>query len=362
MRDIKILTGLRFFCALHIVIFHNYDLLNNVFSLQDFIYLNRFISYGEASVSFFFILSGFILVHVYKDKMSTAIERKNYLLGRVFKLYPLYLLAFTLDIGRVWNYFASSSELFIHAILKFFVSSFAYLFAIQSWIPRLTPVWNSPAWSISCEMFFYVMFLFLLRKIFLIKKNLLWLCVFYFIPLSLYFITTYFFNDLESMPSFLTFWRSFPILRLFEFMIGILLYKLMLEKRELREYIKRYSSLIFWGSAAGATLFTTLGLEIPEKVKLGILLAPFFSTMILGAYHDKFFCDLLFKNKIIQILGMSSYALYITHMPLKNFLLLGTTDLSKCLFYFVGVVTLSVVLYLFFEKPIQKKLKFLYFK
>ena len=96
VRQLKILTGFRFFAALHVVCFHNFYLFGELQNLLPrFWYI--FVQTGESAVSFFFILSGFILTHVYKEKISTKNEKVTYFIARIAKLYPLYLLGLLLD-------------------------------------------------------------------------------------------------------------------------------------------------------------------------------------------------------------------------------------------------------------------------
>jgi len=73
--QISILTGIRFFAAFHVVLYHNLFLFGEeaIESIPSLIY--SFIQKGEAAVSFFFILSGFILTYVYRDKLKTPKEK-----------------------------------------------------------------------------------------------------------------------------------------------------------------------------------------------------------------------------------------------------------------------------------------------
>ena len=79
------LTSLRFFAALMIVIHHSADLFGNSdikFSL-------------DHGVSFFFVLSGFILSYVY-PKLDTWPEIKQFWRARVARIWPAHFITFLL--------------------------------------------------------------------------------------------------------------------------------------------------------------------------------------------------------------------------------------------------------------------------
>src|SRR5271155_1236018 len=85
--DIPALTSLRFFAALWVVLFHvNAIGLNRGGSK---VYL-AFALLGYVGVSFFFVLSGFILVYVYAGRQ---IQKRRFWQARFARVYPAYLFA-----------------------------------------------------------------------------------------------------------------------------------------------------------------------------------------------------------------------------------------------------------------------------
>ena len=219
VRQLKILTGFRFFAALHVVCFHNFYMFGNLKEyLPSFFY--TFLQTGESAVSFFFILSGFILTHVYKDKLVSNKNKVTYLAARFAKLYPLYILTMLMDAPRVIQLFFDKYNM-KEAAIKSGISAAAYTLMLQSWVPRLTPVWNSPAWSLSCEIFFYICFIFTMERIYQSNHKLRNITIFYISPLILFLTLTYTQIINTETLNFKTWWRSFPPIRIFEFFIGI---------------------------------------------------------------------------------------------------------------------------------------------
>jgi peptidoglycan/LPS O-acetylase OafA/YrhL len=142
---IDALTGLRFFAALSVIFVHA---LNQG--------LSRDAGYEQlaaSAVTFFFVLSGFILTYVYDQRLTWA-KVPEYLVARWARIWPLHVtcLVFTAALYLSRGYLAWNSETAWR-----FISN---LFLVQSWIPILgwPLAFNGPAWSISTELGFYLLF------------------------------------------------------------------------------------------------------------------------------------------------------------------------------------------------------------
>ncbi len=356
MQNISILTGLRFFAAFHVVLYHNYYLFPSWESAVP-VFFQNIIRYGESAVSFFFLLSGFILMHVYHNNLNSWHEKKRYLIARFAKIYPLYLLAYCLDIPRVFNYFFQTHETNT-AALKIAISSISYFTMTQSWIPRLTPVWNSPAWSLSCEAFFYISFIFAIVFFKQCKRQISMYLLFYLFPITLYFFTTFLFPGITQSHQFITIWRSLPILRICEFFLGVILYSMILDKHNIVLTIKKHNSLFFWSSITLLICITGIKVNFSKTIINYIFLIPLFSVIILSSYFEKIMAEQAFTNRLIQTLGLSSYALYIIHQPIKPYLLkVSSNSMTLGLSYLFLVTLCSVILYYLFELPMQKCIK-----
>jgi peptidoglycan/LPS O-acetylase OafA/YrhL len=114
-------------------------------------------------VDLFFILSGFIMATVYGQRIRTSSDAIRFMTRRFFRLYPLHLATLLFLIAlETSKYFAAghglatSSELFSfqRTIPAIFVN-FAFL---QGAGVLDTLSWNTPSWSISCEIIAYGVF------------------------------------------------------------------------------------------------------------------------------------------------------------------------------------------------------------
>ncbi|MBN8808525.1 MAG: acyltransferase [Sphingomonas sp.] len=124
----------------------------------------RVFAKGYLAVDFFFLLSGFVIWLAWGERLRESGWRAvpRFWQKRVARIWPLHLamLAGAVAIALV---LAASGR---HDSLRFPVGELPlHIFLLQNWgfTDRLS--WNDPAWSISCELFAYLMFPLLVRAI-----------------------------------------------------------------------------------------------------------------------------------------------------------------------------------------------------
>src|SRR5262252_662430 len=148
------LTGIRALAALLVLGMHTEQ---NVPSGLDS--LLPFFARGYLGVDFFFVLSGFIITHVYFARLASASRNavQIFLWHRFIRLYPVHITVlvglvaivsvagvagFTLNNPQEWQW----SELFWQLTL------------LHAWGVTVSPGWNAPSWSISAEWFACLLF------------------------------------------------------------------------------------------------------------------------------------------------------------------------------------------------------------
>ncbi len=200
------LTGLRFVAAFAVFVHH----VGGRFGLP-----NDELALGSFAVSFFFVLSGFILTYVYADRLQYGGLKKFYF-TRWARIWPLHLACLLIAIltmgsmpqlirGEGWG------KLITNALL------------LQSWVPNTPWVFsfNGVAWSISTESFFYLMFpLFLIggqKKFWLKYVGLLGLTA--IVLVSLGSLSTI--PEIQTKFDFYRIGHVNPLLRLPEFCTGM---------------------------------------------------------------------------------------------------------------------------------------------
>lgn len=149
-QHIRPLTSLRFFAAFWVVLFHYWPALSAAAAPM-------VVGKGYLGVELFFILSGFILCHVYRTEVEEGrFAYGGFLWARLARVYPLHLA--TLVGMGVLAAAAGAAGFAVDANILSWESLPANLLLMQAW--GLAPVagWNHPSWSISAEWFAYLTF------------------------------------------------------------------------------------------------------------------------------------------------------------------------------------------------------------
>jgi peptidoglycan/LPS O-acetylase OafA/YrhL len=152
--EIKSLTSLRFFAAFWVLSLHYMKYMSN--GLGE---LTGFFEYGKLGVEFFFILSGFILTHVYLARLETGrFEAGDFVRRRLARLYPIHFVTFLLALGY-WLAGRSFGLRFRVPEAYSLDSILPNLLLIHAWGVTDNMTWNYVSWSISAEWFAYLLFL-----------------------------------------------------------------------------------------------------------------------------------------------------------------------------------------------------------
>ena len=149
---IKPLNAIRGAAALIVVFFHIYKL--DFFSKQlDLCCFSK----GYFAVDMFFILSGFVLMHVYSGKFP-AVNFKNYysfMVSRLARIYPVhFVMTGILVCFELVKLFVLKTPAFTE--YKSIPSLFTSLLMVQAWHIHSISPWNGVSWSISAEWFCYL--------------------------------------------------------------------------------------------------------------------------------------------------------------------------------------------------------------
>jgi peptidoglycan/LPS O-acetylase OafA/YrhL len=143
-KNIPALTGLRFFAAMAIVLWHSQT--------------GYFFKYGAfapfylaGAVPVFFVLSGFVLTISLGKYKSWS----DFFVARIARIWPTHIAALIFMFLLFYPY---SMDLLHHADTVRRLVLNALL--LQAWSPNPATYWsyNAPSWSVSCEMFFYAVF------------------------------------------------------------------------------------------------------------------------------------------------------------------------------------------------------------
>ncbi len=301
------LTGLRAFTATNIVFFHfwNPEWFGPLAPLMD---------NGYVGVNFFFLLSGFILSYNYADRQAAGqFNARQFWRTRVSRLYPVYLLGLAISFPILeleWTHRTHGN---------FFLGLSLTAIMQQGWSPKLATFWNTPAWTLSCEVAFYLLFPLLLTikwprriRMLLLVLTLLWLASMV-LPLLYMWVRPDGLAHVNRMSN--AYWlravKLTPLPHLPSFTFGIAL-------SHLNDRMKLSNRTRFWLALAGiATISTVMmqGSKVPFLLMHNGLISPLFALAILGLAGRHFITRVLAFRLFVAI-GEASYCLYIIHFNL----------------------------------------------
>lgn len=145
--DLHGLTIFRFVTAFYVFLFH----CNIRYKAEVSDWLQSVITNGAIGMSFFFVLSGFVMAWASRNGI-----KQNYYRSRVARIFPAYLVMGLITVPFLFEY--NITQITTYVLL--------FLTTTQSWFPDSFSQWNfGGSWSVSTEMFFYLAFPFLLPVI-----------------------------------------------------------------------------------------------------------------------------------------------------------------------------------------------------
>jgi peptidoglycan/LPS O-acetylase OafA/YrhL len=148
-QNLKPLTAMRFFAAMWVVAYH--------FTPSLGLGMPALIGKGYLGVELFFVLSGFILSHVYMDAFGGGRFRyRDFLWARLARIYPVHLATLA-GLGLLAAAAAAVGLNADNQVIRW-SSLPAQLTLTQAWGLGLAGGWNHPSWSISAEWFAYLSF------------------------------------------------------------------------------------------------------------------------------------------------------------------------------------------------------------
>lgn len=358
-KDLPALTGLRFFAAFHVVLFHTHGLLGAPLPAG----WSSLVAGGHHAVTLFFVLSGFVLHHTYQTTdWSRPGELGRYAIHRFARIYPLYLLSAVVDAPRAISFFEATYPA-ATAWFKILVSGTAYLSLTQTWLPRLASAWNPPGWSLSNEAFFYLLLPWMLPALSRLDHRRTTLALGLAAAgaglgpwLAHQTITL-----LEASPVvWIPFASVFPPLRVFEFAFGVLLGRWFTLNRTPLARLSAVSAGT--GAAAGlvgVAILTSVPI-LPEAIGQTGILLPAQGVLILFLALGNHPIGRLLAWGPIRFLGGASYAIYLLHLPLfvyfRNAIYRASWAPSPEAFaaYLLVVVATAALVFRGYEEPLRR--------
>ncbi|KAF7764664.1 hypothetical protein PCIT_b0707 [Pseudoalteromonas citrea] len=293
---------------------------------------------GQYGVMLFFLLSGFLMSHLYFDKKANKENIKRYVISRTARVVPLYVLVVACSYSMY--YFGHTG---LYEITE-----------VQSLIAHLLFIYGeSVLWTIAPEIQFYVIFIGL-------WKIASWRSGYIYVIVTVVLIVLFFSNfprihgDFDGIPyNFFHIVRSLPY-----FLVGVLIgmhYKSANVPPYLRKNIFIAPLLLIplmYPHFSPITSDAKMRMWLSYEVLL-VMAAVFISVIYLVPDDNR-----LLANRVGDFLGRISYSLYLLHMPIIQFI--STFDMPivlKLILFLSSSVCVAYLSFRWIEKPTARLIR-----
>lgn len=292
---------------------------------------------GQYGVMLFFLLSGFLMGHLYLNKAFNSRNIARYAMARIGRVVPLYLLlviaSFSLSIVGI-------SGLFDIPDSKHLLSHLIFIYG------------DSVLWTIAPEMHFYLLFV-------AFWALASWRAGYVLLAAMAMIISLFFLNfprpigEVFGLPFDLHILRSLPW-----FLVGVLL-GMLYNKVTIPSYMQ--SSLFIAALLLIPLLypeFTPVTSAAKRRMWLNyevlIVTASIFASIVFLVPNN----NVILANRLGDFLGKISYSLYLLHMPILPQVSHLSLSIELKLLTFILLSVLAATLsYFAFEKPTAQWLK-----
>ena len=344
---IKPLTSIRMIFAIFVFLSHLSFLKNsNLYSKL----FNNVFSEGFLGVSFFFMLSGFILTYSYESRLKNRlVSTRSFYVARFARIYPMHFvtmiaaLILGLIVGNGDNYLLQNSLL-----IQSFYNNMDVFFSL-----------NAPSWSISDEMFFYLLF-----PIVLLFTSFIRVLLFTLLTAIILYLNIYLNDDSKHYWLYVS-----PILRFADFLLGIILYSVYKYLKTHYESLNNKGTVLEIASVSIFLIFFTfhLNLSISYRYSIYYWLPMFLIILafaISGSSNNKGFISKILSNRHLVWLGEISFCFYLIHLlvirvmsSIMNKIFTNFDLILLSLLCLIITLIASAIAYKFIEKPLNYRIK-----
>ncbi len=352
--NIANLTALRFFAALAVLLSHLRLYLTRVDSDGVVAIARDVLPEGFIGVTFFYVLSGFILNYNYTEKINSAsVTCGDFLAFRCMRLYPVHWLFLVISIPLNIEIFSGHSWTQIFGVIGLNAT------LLHSLIPNASSYFslNMVSWSLSDEMFFYCVFCLVVG---------LRVRVLYVILMALMAVIAISYPACQAASCTVA-TKQFmfyinPAYRFIDFIIGIILARAFDDRARrggARPILGAHSQSISVGVLA-IFVMVALMADVPLEYRYDLFyIFPMALIVFVFAEGKPVF------SKPVQFLGEASFSLYMSHLVLMRYfdLYFETKAMTgwMAMWCFVSMLFISIgfscVLFKYYERPINLYLR-----
>lgn len=273
-------------CALLVALEH----LNT----SSILHRNAFVHRSYRFVDFFFVLSGFVIAHAYRERLHRGwTEVRAFMIRRIGRLWPLHVVVLAAFVALQLVVLSHSHHGSL-AERNSFATLPANVALVHSWGWIKHSGWNSPSWSISTELFAYALFAVLCATV---SERWLHAIAGLLVAGSAAVITLVAPLDMRS-----TF--DFGLFRcVFGFMTGVLV----------RRWWERYPSRTGTAREAAVVVAVIAGVVLLPDGAAALLVTPLFALAVWTFASEGGSLSRVLRRSWAQALGAWSYSIYMIH-------------------------------------------------
>lgn len=357
--SIPALTSLRFFAAAMIVIQHSASYFH---ILEDFTRTFTLIQ----GVTFFFVLSGFILTYSHSN-LSGAGNSIKFIWARISRVWPAHIFTMGL-LYYLWVYpyatglVVTTEQTLLSATLT------------QAWsqLPSNFFAFNGVAWTLSVEMFFYAMF-----PLLILNFSKTWhikLAISFAFAMAAVFIAistdapAYAPGDVVTTASWVYIW---PPARLFEFVLGMVAGQAFLfYGNKVKESRIKFTGLVaLLVIFAGSYYMPAIGWFLSGEDLIGPALKGWITVSSSSLFYAVGLFLLASSTGIVTsilswrplvLLGEISFSIYLIHQLIIRSLMInptwtdGVDPVVVMIGYWIATLSASYLMWVLIEKPCQR--------
>ncbi|MCU1327199.1 MAG: acyltransferase 3 [Bryobacterales bacterium] len=339
---------MRFILALWVVVHHisGPGLMMSGFTNTLPYSLQILIRGGYLAVQTFFVLSGFVLAQNYGAAKWHLQSLRQYVAARIARIYPVYAFSLLVVSPFIWDAMFRPTR----PVEKKISLLVDYTLLLQGWKGNLGVGWNTPAWTLSCEIFFYFCFPLLLP---LIVKAREW-------SLLLVIVLTIVVPSVFAQYGLPGQWK--PIYHLADFVAGVAASRIFEISKE--AWRGRGAWLYVPAAIAGVALIIHPQTMDGTYGDLSTGLRPLNVLALVGLAWGGGVVARWLSGKTMDFLGKASYSLYILHVPvlwwysqwaLRRDAMLPR--LAASILYLLIVVGASAIVFKWIEVPMNKRVR-----
>lgn len=269
------------------------------------------------AVSFFFVLSGFVLSYGFEGQFRTPRDIRNFIAQRFFRLWPVHMLCSFFALVTLQGP-ASALTAYLTTTLQ------------SSWVPAFGTAfaYNGVSWSISVELFFYLVlpFILILRP----RPATMLICGWTIAVFALLALTVVlpqpFFPPPSKQPMLdlyvtdASFAQLFPPLRMVEFLSGVAVYQLFRRRHIPDRWVTPCQIAVVFGVVLYASLHAGFTQALGRHTSIIASVAyreygmyPLFAVMIYVFAHQDGRISNILSYRPLVFLREISFSFYMIH-------------------------------------------------